>query len=192
MAFLSAQVVDAERSVTGWIAAAVPALGFLVMVKIALGRAAAGLPMASDSEPSLPDVTATRRTVVAQDARVPERIGGSEDHPAPAVARQTGAVVWHDDGPASVPPVPDTEPRSGTVRTGGPDRSADPPQAGPFDPAQVTDVVHVLGAPAAARDALVDQGRPPTRKALTEQLRRNGHALSNARASLLVKISRQR
>jgi hypothetical protein len=33
---LSAQVVEAERSVVGWIAAAIPALGFLVMVKIAL------------------------------------------------------------------------------------------------------------------------------------------------------------
>jgi hypothetical protein len=35
---LSAQVVDAERSPIGWIAAAIPALGFLVMVKIALAR----------------------------------------------------------------------------------------------------------------------------------------------------------
>jgi hypothetical protein len=35
---LSAQVVDAERSAIGWIAAAIPALGFLVMVKIALAR----------------------------------------------------------------------------------------------------------------------------------------------------------
>ena len=36
---LGAQVVEAERSVIGWIAAAIPALGFLVMVKIALARA---------------------------------------------------------------------------------------------------------------------------------------------------------
>jgi hypothetical protein len=35
---LGAQVVEAERSVIGWIAAAIPALGFLVMVKIALAR----------------------------------------------------------------------------------------------------------------------------------------------------------
>ena len=35
---LSAQVVEAERSVIGWVAAAIPALGFLVMVKIALAR----------------------------------------------------------------------------------------------------------------------------------------------------------
>jgi len=36
---ISAQVVEVERSVIGWIAAALPALDFLVMVKIALGRA---------------------------------------------------------------------------------------------------------------------------------------------------------
>jgi hypothetical protein len=36
---LSAQVVDAEASAIGWIAAAIPALGFLVMVKIALAQA---------------------------------------------------------------------------------------------------------------------------------------------------------
>jgi hypothetical protein len=35
---ISAQIVEAEQSVIGWIAAALPALGFLVMVKIALGR----------------------------------------------------------------------------------------------------------------------------------------------------------
>jgi hypothetical protein len=35
---ISAQIVQAEQSVIGWIAAALPALGFLVMVKIALGR----------------------------------------------------------------------------------------------------------------------------------------------------------
>jgi hypothetical protein len=34
---LAAQVVEAEPSPIGWIAAAVPALGFLVMVKVALG-----------------------------------------------------------------------------------------------------------------------------------------------------------
>jgi hypothetical protein len=34
---LAAQVIQAERSIIGWIAAAVPAAGFLTMVKIALG-----------------------------------------------------------------------------------------------------------------------------------------------------------
>ncbi len=35
---LAAQVVEAEPSVIGWLAAALPALGFLAMVKMALGR----------------------------------------------------------------------------------------------------------------------------------------------------------
>ncbi|GAA1414374.1 hypothetical protein GCM10009662_60610 [Catellatospora coxensis] len=36
---LAAQVVEAERSVIGWLAAMLPAVGFLAMVKIAMGRA---------------------------------------------------------------------------------------------------------------------------------------------------------
>jgi hypothetical protein len=35
---LAAQVVEAEPSVIGWIVAALPALGFLAMVKLALAR----------------------------------------------------------------------------------------------------------------------------------------------------------
>ncbi|WBB70597.1 DUF2637 domain-containing protein [Micromonospora sp. WMMD812] len=41
---LAAQVVEAEPSIVGWVAAAVPALGFLVMVKIALGRTSTATP----------------------------------------------------------------------------------------------------------------------------------------------------
>jgi hypothetical protein len=186
---ISAQVVEAEQSVIGWIAAAVPAIGFLVMVKIALGRASAETrPMQEPVRDASDGIVLARRTVAAQGPRVPEKINGSEDHPAPPIAQRNGAVGGEEGGAASGSPVPDMEPGSRTGGTGDPDRSADPPPLGLFDPAQVTDVVHVLGAAAAARDALVDQGLPLTRKALTEQLRRNGHALSNARASLLVKI----
>jgi hypothetical protein len=45
---ISAQVVEAERSVIGWIATAVPALGFLIMVKIALARASSGAILGMD------------------------------------------------------------------------------------------------------------------------------------------------
>jgi hypothetical protein len=38
---LAAQVVDAERSVIGWLAAALPAIGFLVLAKVVLSRTAA-------------------------------------------------------------------------------------------------------------------------------------------------------
>lgn len=53
---LAAQVVEAEPSPIGWIAAAIPALGFLVMVKVALGHT--GGP--SDPAPSTPDNAAVR------------------------------------------------------------------------------------------------------------------------------------
>jgi len=42
---LSAQVVEAERSVIGWLAAALPAAGFLALVKIVLTRTPAGAPV---------------------------------------------------------------------------------------------------------------------------------------------------
>jgi hypothetical protein len=43
---LGAQVVEAEQSAIRWVAAAIPALGFHVMVKIALARS--GAPVSSD------------------------------------------------------------------------------------------------------------------------------------------------
>jgi hypothetical protein len=46
---LGAQVVEAERSALGWIAAAIPALGFLVMVRIALAHASPPPVAASDA-----------------------------------------------------------------------------------------------------------------------------------------------
>jgi hypothetical protein len=48
---LGAQVIDAEQSPVGWIAAAIPALGFLVMVKIALSHAGASAAVSLDSAP---------------------------------------------------------------------------------------------------------------------------------------------
>jgi hypothetical protein len=38
---LAAQVVEAERSIIGWLAAALPAIGFLVLAKVVLSRTAA-------------------------------------------------------------------------------------------------------------------------------------------------------
>ncbi|MFC0532806.1 DUF2637 domain-containing protein [Phytohabitans kaempferiae] len=196
---ISAQVVEAERSVIGWIAAAVPAVGFLVMVKIALGRADAGrsvdtqteaepIRTVSSKESSVPDGAHVLGAVPSMALQVPDEVGVSEERPTPAVARPPGAVNGDGDGPVVTRLVPDPESRSGTAGTGVRDRSAEPRRSDLFDPAEVTDVVHVLAAAAAARDALAAQGRPLTRTALTEQLRRDGHALSNARASLLVKI----
>ncbi|HZN76517.1 MAG TPA: DUF2637 domain-containing protein [Micromonosporaceae bacterium] len=69
---LAAQVVEAERSLIGWLAAALPALAFLACVKIVLGRtlAVAAEPTTADpdqpaTEPEAPvaaDITPARST----------------------------------------------------------------------------------------------------------------------------------
>jgi hypothetical protein len=50
---LSAQVIQAEQTAVGWVAAAIPALGFLVMVKLALAHAA--VPPPEPATPTSPD-----------------------------------------------------------------------------------------------------------------------------------------
>jgi peptidoglycan/LPS O-acetylase OafA/YrhL len=76
---LAAQVVEAEPSLIGWMAAAIPALGFLVMVKVALSHTS----RPSEPEPSTLD-----------DAAVPAE---SEDRPeaAGAVAERIKAKRRH-------------------------------------------------------------------------------------------------
>jgi hypothetical protein len=51
---LAAQVVDAERSVIGWLAAALPAVGFLVLAKVVLSRTAAKAPTTAPATPEQP------------------------------------------------------------------------------------------------------------------------------------------
>ena len=51
---LAAQVVGAERSVIGWLAAALPALAFLACVKIVLGRTIAAAAKPTPTEPDPP------------------------------------------------------------------------------------------------------------------------------------------
>jgi hypothetical protein len=66
---LGAQVVDAEPSPIGWIAAAIPALGFLVMVKIALGHSTTSpdLCPANTMPPATPPSSQPRDTVESAD-----------------------------------------------------------------------------------------------------------------------------
>jgi len=70
---LAAQVVEAEGSVIGWLAAALPALGFLACVKIVLGRT-----VANTAEPTRP-VTAVPP---AADQVVSVPVVVNEDSPA--------------------------------------------------------------------------------------------------------------
>jgi hypothetical protein len=73
---LSAQVVEAEPSIIGWLAAALPALGFLAMVKMALARADPG-PPSTVPGPSV--------AVADEPGRVPDEYPLDRDRPATAL-----------------------------------------------------------------------------------------------------------
>ncbi|MEV0004786.1 DUF2637 domain-containing protein [Micromonospora sp. NPDC050980] len=159
---LAAQVVEAEASVIGWIAAALPALGFLAMVKIALGRAdptptSTGRPAPTEREPP--------RTVdtSVSDNRPPARVTAAA---VPGPATGVPAVA---DQPSAVPDRPDHQP---SPNEGGPE------------------VTTLLPAARTAVRTLTVEGTPLSRKALAHQLRADGHQLSNATASALVRVLR--
>lgn len=81
---LAAQVVEAEPSPIGWTAAAIPALGFLVMVKVALSHTTGG-PSARDlTNPRSAQSPPTHPRSAAQQTQVsgPRRTGaGPADRP---------------------------------------------------------------------------------------------------------------
>jgi len=157
---LAAQVVEAEASVIGWIAAALPALGFLAMVKIALGRA--------DPVPPVRSERAVPGPALTVDASVP-------DTRAP-VPRTAAAVR---DSTIAVPAVADR-------RTAVPDRRDNEPSTDDGGP----EVAALVPAARTAARALAAEGTPLSRKALARQLRADGHQLSNATASALVRVLR--
>lgn len=102
---LAAQVVEAERSVIGWLAAALPAIGFLVLVKVVLSRTAA-------------TATATDATAgVGHVRQVDELV---DEHPEPAQAPVVAEPVDTDAPadplmPAVVEPVPAGTPATSPV-----------------------------------------------------------------------------
>ncbi|WP_422751576.1 DUF2637 domain-containing protein [Micromonospora sp. WMMD1219] len=168
---LAAQVVEAEASAIGWIAAALPALGFLAMVKIALGRADLAPthrtprrsgPAASGPvrivDASVPD---TRETAPTTPLRVPASATAVRDLP-------TAVSAPADQDPA----VPDRRDDGAPVRDRGPEVKA------------------LVPAARTAARVLATQGTPLSRKALARQLRAEGHQLSNATASALVRLVR--
>ncbi|MEV4753636.1 DUF2637 domain-containing protein [Micromonospora sp. NPDC049559] len=85
---LAAQVVEAEPSPIGWIAAAVPALGFLVMVKVALGYTN----MASRTEATPSATRQPDRTADAEPSAEPagERSARRTVHPSSSSHRADG------------------------------------------------------------------------------------------------------
>ncbi|MBQ0892763.1 DUF2637 domain-containing protein [Micromonospora sp. U56] len=160
---LAAQVVEAEPSVIGWVAAAVPALGFLVMVKIALGRTSTATP-------------ATAETV--GDCR-PDEAGRTV--PAGGPDEATGSAVTAGDR-SSTRTVRSPDARR---RHGGPDRHRRVDRGPSAQPSG--DVAELLPAARKVRDRLAADGQALTRAALAEALRAAGHTVSNTRVSELLK-----
>ncbi|MET7469076.1 DUF2637 domain-containing protein [Micromonospora sp. NPDC005599] len=157
---LAAQVVEAEASVIGWIAAALPALGFLAMVKIALGRADPTPPTSTvQPAPTEPDPPRTVDTSVP-DNRPPVRVT------AAAVPDSATVVPAVADQPSAVP-----------------DHQAATDASGP-------EIAALVPAARTAAHTLTAEGTPLSRKALARQLRADGHQLSNATASALVRVLR--
>jgi hypothetical protein len=163
--------------VIGWIAAALPALGFLVMVKIALGGTASS--------------GGTWAAASAHD---------SAGSPSPSSGSTSGiAAPDGGDRPARVPPGgDDLRPRDSRSPSGDDDLAektrdkttgaAQSPQA---EGRVAVDVVADLPAARRARDSLISEGRPVTRDALAERLRRDGYPVWNARMSVLLGILRR-
>ncbi|WP_208869748.1 DUF2637 domain-containing protein [Micromonospora cremea] len=202
---LAAQVVEAEASAIGWIAAALPALGFLTMVKIALGRAdpapseRTGRPTRVAPGPPLIEarVPDTREPVPAPPLPVPTNTGPVRDCTAPVVPDPVVPDPVVPDPVVPDPVVPDPVVPDPVV--------PDPVVPDPVVPDPVVPDRRVEGTPVrdrgpgitalvpAARSAartLDARGTPLSRKALAGQLRADGHQLSNATASTLVRVLR--
>jgi hypothetical protein len=95
---LAAQVVEAEPSVVGWLAAALPALGFLVLAKVVLSRTAATAFPADEPTTDPTTVDTNNGDPLAADAHRPVSVGGElVDQPdAAPVALLTGARIVAD------------------------------------------------------------------------------------------------
>ncbi|MFE9958350.1 DUF2637 domain-containing protein [Micromonospora sp. NPDC005299] len=163
---LAAQVVEADASVIGWVAAALPALGFLTMVKIALGRAEV-----RPSRPQCPADGTEPGPPLTVDAPVSDTRA-----PVPGPPLRASAVR---DFATTVPAAPDQDPTVPDRRRSGPPGWDRGPKVAALVPAVRT----------AAR-ALAAGGTPLSRNALARQLRADGHQLSNATASALVRVLR--
>ncbi|WP_332307872.1 DUF2637 domain-containing protein [Salinispora arenicola] len=159
---LAAQVVEAEPSIIGWIAAAVPALGFLVMVKIALGRTSA----------------ATPAPAVAVVDYQPDEAGRTVADSGPDEATRTATTAGERSRTRTVRS-PDARRRHGGRNRQRADRgrSAQPS----------ADVGELLPAARKVRDRLAANGQALTRAGLAEALRAAGHTVSNTRVSELLK-----
>ncbi|MFD1320880.1 DUF2637 domain-containing protein [Micromonospora sonneratiae] len=160
---LAAQVVEAEPSIIGWVAAAVPALGFLVMVKIALGRT-------GTATPTKPGTVGHNRLYEA---------GRTAADSGPDEATRSAVTAGERSSTRTV--------RSPEARRrhGGRDRQRRADRGPSAQPSG--DVAELLPAARTVRDRLAADGQALTRAALAEALRAAGHTVSNTRVSELLK-----
>ncbi|MEH0821770.1 MULTISPECIES: DUF2637 domain-containing protein [unclassified Micromonospora] len=161
---LAAQVVEAEPSVIGWVAAAVPALGFLVMVKIALGRT-------STATPANPAWT-------VGDGRLDEA-GRTVPDSGPVEATRSAVTPGKRLSRTRTVHSPEPPRRHGGRNRQRADRGRSAQPSG--------DVAELLPAARKVRDRLAADGQALTRAALAEALRAAGHTVSNTRVSELLK-----
>ncbi|MEE6257995.1 DUF2637 domain-containing protein [Plantactinospora sonchi] len=161
---LAAQVVEAEPSPIGWIAAAVPALGFLVMVKVALGYAG----------------TATRTDATPSWKHEPDRTAGVEPSVGPINHARSAGPVGERSTARTVRPPGASHRRDGRTRRRNTTHREWSTHRSP-------DADGLLPAARHVRDRLAADGEPLTRAALADALRSAGHSVSNTRVSDLLK-----
>jgi hypothetical protein len=156
---LAAQVVEAEPSPIGWTAAAVPAPGFLVMVKVALGHTA-GQPSAEPDQGSSPPDHAPAVPDASRDDRAAATTIAPADTDRTNRGRHSTSVRGWSGGR---PRRPSTDPDHDEVRT-------------------------LLPAARSVRDQLAANGQSLTRGALAQHLRDAGNSVSNSKISTLLRI----
>jgi hypothetical protein len=156
------------KALAGW-----PALSMLASVKLLFAM--------FDHESKI-----DQRTIVRDDQRtVPDDQRTSGTVPdVPEIVRNGGR---DDAAPsATVPADPPADPTADTPTPPATGDTGHP--GGPVAPADVRTVAHLIPAARAARAALAETGLSLSRDHLADAMRDDGHAVSNARASLLLKI----
>ncbi|WP_433351212.1 DUF2637 domain-containing protein [Micromonospora sp. CA-111912] len=161
---LGAQVIEAEPSVVGWLAAALPAAGFLMMAKIALARMSES-PAATLAVQSASEAALFATAVAGQSDGVPDLLISVLDSgqavldstpvvPDPVPPVLDSAAVVPDSGTVAIPDTVPVVPASGPVVTEpapvvpdypGPVESDGP---GVLDPVEDSQVVTVASGPA--------------------------------------------
>jgi hypothetical protein len=162
-------------------------------------------PTGTLTEPTsaVPTTAVPTEPIPDPDRPVPAIVGGAAPEPEPEpepVPDPVGERVEdaHRDPDANAGGDPDEDEldideddvdHDDTVTDGEPDEDAK--LDAELDAELAADLVPLLPAARAARDELVDEGRPVSRDALARRMRRNGHSIRNNRVSELLAALRR-